>query len=312
MKKEHAMKNINKRERKNFSIVFTIALVFLLTAAIIPGVMGASAVGASAVDLGSACNFAILAKSGITTTGTTLITGNIGVSPIAATGMTGFGLIMDPTTHQFSTSSLVVGKVYAPLSGPDYLDPTSAMLTTAVGDMETAYNTALLVAADATELYDGDLGGRTLAPGVYKWSSGVLIPTDVTLSGSSTDVWIFQIAGNLDISSDKQVILSPGAQPSNIFWVVAGTTTLNTGSVFNGNILGGPDTTTIALNTGATLNGRALAQKDVTLQANTVNGPTTCAIPVPEIPVPEFPTVAVPVVMLIGIVFIFHSIRRKE
>ena len=96
------MKNTQKNIGKIFSVSLTVALIFLLLAVIIPVVSGAAA-----VDLGSAGNFAILAKSGITTTGTTGITGNIGVSPIAATAMTGFGLIMDPT-NQFSRSSLVV------------------------------------------------------------------------------------------------------------------------------------------------------------------------------------------------------------
>jgi hypothetical protein len=111
----------------------------------------------------------------------------------------------------------------------------------------------------------------TLAPGLYKWSTGVTIPTDVTLSGSPDDVWIFQIAGTLYISSAKSVILSGGAQVKNIFWAVAGAVTLGTTSVFNGNIL---CQTAIVLNTGATLNGRALAQTAVTLIANTIVKPT--------------------------------------
>jgi hypothetical protein len=93
---------------------------------------------------------------------------------------------------------------------------------------------------------------------------------DVTISGSSTDVWIFQIAGTLDIASAKQVILSGGAQAKNIYWQVAGATTLGTTSVFNGNILA---KTNIAIQTGATLNGRALAQTAVTLDKNSVNLP---------------------------------------
>jgi PKD repeat protein len=117
----------------------------------------------------------------------------------------------------------------------------------------------------------------------------VIIPTDVTLSGGPNDVWIFQIAQTLGISSGKHVILSGGAQAKNIFWVVAGQTTLGTNSVFNGNIL---DKTGIALKTGATLNGRALAQTAVTLEANSVNSPSTCSTP----PVP----VAKPVAKFIG------------
>lgn len=248
--------------RTIFSVALTVAVIFLVTAAIIPGVMAASA-----VDLGSAGNFAILTKSGISTTGTTQITGNIGVSPIAATAITGFGLVMDPS-NQFSKSSLVVGKVYA----ANYATPTPATMTTAVSNMEKAYTDAAGRAPGVTGLGAGNIGGKTLAPGVYKWSTGVTIPTDVTLAGTSNDVWIFEIAQTLDISSGKHVVLTGGAQAKNIFWQVAGKTTLGTGSVFNGNIL---DKTAIVLNTGAKLNGRALAQTAVTLDANAVTAPSS-------------------------------------
>jgi hypothetical protein len=107
----------------------------------------------------------------------------------------------------------------------------------------------------------------TLKPGVYKWSSAVTIPTNVTLSGDQNGVWIFQIAGTLSESSGKSVILKGGAEAKNIFWQVAGATTLGTNSTFNGNIL---DKTNIALQTGVKLNGRALAQTAVTLDAVTV------------------------------------------
>jgi len=219
------------------------------------------------VNLGSAGNFAILAKSGISTTGTTSIIGDIGVSPAAATYITGFGLIMD-SSNQFSTSSRVTGKVYA----SDYAVPTPANTTAAISDMQTAYvNAAGRTLPAATELGAGNIGGMTLAPGLYKWGTGVIIPTDVTLSGGANDVWIFQIGQTLTVSNGIHVNLSGGAQAKNIFWQVAGQTTLGTTSVFNGNIL---DQTAIVLNTGATLNGRALAQTAVTLNANTVIKPT--------------------------------------
>jgi PGF-pre-PGF domain-containing protein len=231
------------------------------------------------VNLGTSGNFVILSKSGISTTGTTAIVGDIGVSPIASTAITGLGLIMD-ASNQFATSSLVTGKVYA----ANYAPPTPSTMTTAVSDMQTAYTDAAgRTLPDATELGAGNIGGMTLSPGLYKWSTGVTIPTDVTISGSSTDVWIFQIAGTLDIASAKQVILSGGAKAKNIFWQVAGQTTLGTTSVFNGNIL---DQTAIVLNTGATLNGRALAQTAVTLDANAVTVPSD-ATEVTQVPSPS-------------------------
>lgn len=241
----------------------------------------ATAAAQPAVDLGTAGNFVILAKSGISTTGSTTIVGDIGVSPIDSTAITGFGLIMD-SSNQFATSSLVNGKAYA----ADYSPPTPTTMTTAVSDMEAAYTDAAGRALpDQTDLGAGNIGGMTLAPGLYKWGTDVEIPTDVTLSGGVNDVWIFQIAGNLVISSGKQVILSGGAQAKNIFWQVAGQTTLGTTSVFNGNIL---DQTAIVLNTGATLYGRALAQTAVTSDANhiaaayEVINPTTTTTLTPE------------------------------
>jgi hypothetical protein len=230
---------------------------------------------ATTVNLGSAGNFVILAKTGISTTGPTAIIGNIGVSPVAASSMTGFALTL-PAASPFSTSALVTGKIYA----SDYGVPTPTDLTTAVNDMQTAYTSANGVAPTVTELGAGNIGGLTLAPGVYKWGTGVTIPTDVTLSGSANDIWIFQIAQNLNISSATHIVLSGGAQANNIFWVVAGQTTIGTTAVFNGNIL---DQTAIVLNTGATLNGRALAQSAVTLDANTVTMPTSAApLPTPS------------------------------
>lgn len=251
-------------------------------ALIVPLVLGfigqsAFAAGPAAVNLGMAGNFVILAKTGISTTGSTSILGDIGISPNAAIGITGLALTL-PAASAFSTSAFVTGKVYA----PDYANPTPANLTTAVNDMQTAYTDAAgRTNPTATELGAGNIGGMTLAPGLYKWGTNVTIPTDVTLSGGANDVWIFQIAGNLTMSSAMHVVLSGGAQAGNIFWAVAGQTTVGTTAAFNGNIL---DQTTIALQTGATLNGRALAQAAVTLDSNNVTVPTYSAPAVPATP----------------------------
>jgi hypothetical protein len=273
-----------KKFNKNSIIsIFVVSLLLVLATPI-----AAQVAGPAAVNLGSAGNFVILSKTGISTTGSTSIVGDIGISPAAATYITGFGLSL-PAYGAFSTSSLVSGKVYA----PGYADPTPANLTTAVSDMEIAYTDAAgRTNPTATELGAGNIGGMTLAPGLYKWSTGVTIPTDVTLSGSANDVWIFQIAQNLDISSAAKVILSGGAKAGNIFWQVAGQTVIGTTAVFNGNIL---DQTAIVLNTGATLNGRALAQTAVTLDSNTVIMPGNTATPaVPATPAVSTVSPAVP------------------
>ena len=264
---------MKKKTMTLLSILFTLFCFIALL-----GIIQISNVSASTVPanvLGTAGNFAILTKTGISTTGTTSITGNIGVSPAAATYITGFGLIAD-TSNAFSTSSLVIGKVYA----SNYATPTPTMMTTAISDMQTAYTTlaGLTTPAPVTALGAGNIGGLTITAGIYKWSTNVLIPSAVTLSGSSSDEWVFQIAGTLTVSSNVQVILSGGAQASNIFWVVAGQTTLGTHSAFNGIIL---DKTAIALTTGATLNGRALAQTAVTLQSNTIVSPVSTPTPTP-------------------------------
>jgi Ice-binding-like len=243
-------------------LIAVFASFALLSLTGVAALAAGSTSGPAPVDLGTAGKFVILSKAAISTTGTTRITGNIGVSPIAATAMTGFGLVLD-SSRTFSRSSLVTGKAYA----ADYAAPTPANLTAAVGAMQTAYTNAAGRTAGVTELGAGNIGGLTLAPGVYKWGTGLTIPTDVTLAGSADAVWIFQVAGTLNISSAKKVILAGGAQAKNVFWQVAGATTLGTYSTFNGTIL---DKTNIAIQTGAVLNGRALAQTAVTLDANAI------------------------------------------
>lgn len=222
------------------------------------------------VNLGTAGSFAILAKSGISTVPPSAITGDIGVSPIDSTGLTGFSLTMD-SSGQFSTTPQVTGKVYA----SDYAVPTPSNLTTAIGDMETAYtNAAGRSLPDFTELGAGQIGGLTLVPGLYKWGTDVLISTDVTLSGGPNDVWIFQIAGKITQASSTKVFLSGGAQAKNIFWQAFGDVTLGTGAHFEGIVL---TQTLISLATGATVNGRLLAQTAVTLDANVVTAPAAAA-----------------------------------
>lgn len=218
------------------------------------------------VDLGSAANYVLLAKTGISTTGTTDILGDIAVSPVDRTALTGFNETLD-ASGTFATSTLVTGKLFAANMSPD----TPTILTTAISDMETAYtNAAGRTLPDFTELGAGEIGGLTLDPGLYKWGTGVLVTSDVTLSGSATDVWIFQIAEGLKLQDGKSIILAGGALPENIFWQVAGDVTLQAGTTFNGIILG---QTAVNMNTGAVLNGRALVQTAVTLIANDINQP---------------------------------------
>ena len=220
---------------------------------------------ALAVNLRSAGDYVILAESDISTVPPAVITGNLGISPMAATFITGFSLIAE-STNVFSTSAQVTGKVFA----ADYAVPTPSNLTTAIGDMGTAFTDAAGRAPDVTELGSGSIGGMKLAPGVYKWGTGVLIPTDLTLAGGATAVWIFQIAQNLTVSNAVTVHLAEGALAKNVFWQVAGSVDLGTTSHFAGIVL---CQTMINLRTGASLDGRLMAQTAVNLDSSTVTQP---------------------------------------
>jgi len=215
------------------------------------------------VLLGAAGNYVILSKSGISNIPTSAIIGNIGVSPIAATAITGFALVR-PAGGTFAKSSQVTGNVYA----ANYAAPTPANLTRAVGDMQAAYTDAAgRKLPNHIGLGAGNIGGLTLAPGLYKWSNTVTIPKNVTLRGSATDVWIFQIAGGLTQASATKVILSGGAVARNVFWQVAGVVALGTTAHLEGVVLA---KTAITLKTGASVHGSLFAQTAVTLASNRV------------------------------------------
>ena len=226
---------------------------------------GGSASSLSGVNLGAAANYVILAKSAINnSSATTRVVGDLGLSPAATSYITGMALT-DATGY--ATSALVTGNVFA----ADMAPPTPINLTTAVSNMITAYNDAAgRPSPDFSELGTGNIGGKTLTPGLYKWTSTVTLPSSVTISGGANDVWIFQISGNLTMSAAVRVTLIGGAQAKNIFWQVAGQATLGTTSHFEGIIL---SMTGITFQTGASITGRALAQTAVVLDANAVTGP---------------------------------------
>jgi len=224
---------------------------------------GPAGLGPAPVGLGTAGTYVILAKTAVSNVPTSAITGNVGLSPAAESYITGFS---QTDATGYAVSPQVTGFIYA----ADMVPPTNTNLTTAVENMETAYTDAAgRSGPDYLDLGAGNIGGMTLTAGLYKWGSGVTIPTDVTLSGGANDdVWIFQISGTLTVTGD--VILSGGAKPQNIFWQVATGATLKAGSHFEGIIL---SQSSITLETGATMNGRALAQTQVVLDGNTVVEP---------------------------------------
>jgi hypothetical protein len=215
--------------------------------------------GPSPVDLASAGTYAILAESAITNVPTSAVTGDVGLSP--ATGA-GIGL----------TCAEVTGVIHdVNNTGPaPCTSMQTVLLTAAIGDKGTAYTDAAGRAPDYTELGAGNLGGLNLGPATYKWSTGVLITTNVTLTGGANDVWIFQIAQGLTVSSGVRVILAGGALQKNIFWQTFAAADLGTTSQFQGVIL---SSSSIVLKTGATITGRLLAGTAVTLDQNTVTQP---------------------------------------
>jgi uncharacterized repeat protein (TIGR02543 family) len=230
---------------------------FTLNAAVCPAI----------VPLGLSGDYVIFAESGISTTGTTSVTGNMGINPSAATLITGFSLIL-PAGGAFSSSSMVTGNIYA----PGYANPTPADLVTATTDMTTAFTTAngLTIPAPVTEFMAGNLNGQTLTKGIYKWSSNVSVTNGIILDGGGDNcsTFILQIAGGLTVANGAIITLQNGAQAKNIFWVVAGSSAaLGTTVNFSGNIL---CKGLISLNTGAKVLGRLMSQTAVTLDAATV------------------------------------------
>jgi len=292
---------MNKLQSIKKPIVFTTTL---LLAAVLAGCGGSSGGGTAAagpaaagstctattgcVDLKSAANYAILAQTGVTytptatATSTPKIIGNIGLSPAAASFITGFALNL-PAGGAYSTSTLVNGAVYA----PGYANPTPNDLTVAVGDQNAAYLAAsnmatsgggLTVAAcpgasgAISDVNDTTAGfpSTGLPAGVYTCSVNLSIPGNLTLNGSATDVWVIKTTGTLSQTAATQVLLTGGALPQNVFWQVAGVVSIGSSAQMQGVIMSASD---INLITSATVKGRLYSKTTVAMDNNTVTQP---------------------------------------
>ncbi len=226
-----------------WAAIFTIAAIGGL--AVAPMVFAA---GPAAPGLGTAGSFAVLAGAGITNTGATTINGDVGTFP--TTTETGFGSVT--------------------LSGTDHAG--DAVTQGAKTDLTTAYNTA--AGSGPTIPVVADLGGQTLVPGVYNSASTLGLTGILTLSGTSSDVWIFQAGSSLTTASGSSVVLTGGATSCNVFWQIGSSATIGTGSAFKGTIMA---LTSITVTTGASIEGRALARNGtVTLDTNAIDA-SACA-----------------------------------
>jgi hypothetical protein len=261
-----------------------------VTVAAAPGgaIVCGGASGTNCVNLLSAANYVILDEATVTftpiATASTIatITGDVAVSPAAASLMTGFALALDPASC-FSTSTRVTGKLYA----ADYSSvngcatattDTATILTAAVGDKNAAYSAALgkapsggglVTACPGAGAFDGGVV-PPLVPGVYTCGAGVTIPTNFTLNGNATDVWVFQITGALSQTAATSVLLTGGALPQNVFWIVSSGVAIGANAHMEGVVL---SATNISLLAGASVKGRLLASTGVLMDSNTVVKP---------------------------------------
>ena len=243
------MKNSGHVSRRVSLAAAPIAGLALLVA------VASSAQAATAVPLGTADSFVVLAGTLISNTGATTLGGDVGLSPGAATAITGFSTVTQPN-----------GTVHA----------ADAVALDAQADLTAAYLNAA-GQSPATAL-PTELGGSTLFPGVY--SAGTFEITNTLTLDAQDDpnaVFVFQSAATLEAMAGSHVALINDAQWCNVFWQVTSSATLNTTADFKGTILA---LTSITLNTGATVEGRVLARNGaVTLEANTITMPTCAAAP---------------------------------
>ena len=210
--------------------------------------------GPAPLDLGTAANFAILSVNALTNIPPSVVTGNVGLT-VAKGSLIGL------------TCAEVTGQIFSrDNSGPPCRVTDAAGLAQGEIDADNAYADAVGRTPDYSELGGGDIGGLNLGPATYRWSTGVSIPTNATLTGGPNDVWIFRIAMGLNVAPGVQIVLKGGALPQNIYWVPTATAQLGATSQFRGILL---PAAPVFMGTGASINGKLLAS-EVHLDQNIV------------------------------------------
>jgi hypothetical protein len=224
--------------------------------------------------LGTAEDFVILTKTGISTVPASVIVGDIGASPIAVTALTGFTLTAH-SSNQYSESAQVTGRAYA----ANHASPTPSKMTTAIDDMETAYTDAMgraLVDSPKLNIKAGLIAGTVFTKGIYRWGSDVAISSDIYFKGDENTRFLMQSTGNVVMSSGAKMLFiadQPGGNPpnpKNIVWVAAGYLDVGTTAHAEGVFL---VKTKAVFKTGSSLIGRVLAQTACTLDTTTIYEP---------------------------------------
>ena len=217
--------------------------------------------GPAPIQLFTAGNFAILAETAITNVPPSVVTGDVGLGPAP-------GVNIELTCAEVTGTIYTVDSAGSPSCRQRNAE---SLLIQAVADGHAAWNGALSLVPDYTDVRAGNIGGINLPPAVYKWSTGVQIPANLTLTGGPNDVWIFLIELDLMVSPGVQILLAGGALPQNVFWqTLVNGVELGAASQFQGIIL---SETTIFMGAGASINGRLLAAGSINLNQNTVTQP---------------------------------------
>lgn len=210
-------------------------------------VTSSPAVGPS---LGTAAAFAVLGSTAVSCIGVSNIAGDVGVAPAGA--VTGF-----PAPCAISAPGRATPHV------------NDAVAKTAQADVTPAYN-ALAAMPCGTALTGQDLGGKTLAPGVYCFTSAAQLTGTLTLAGPANGLWVFQVASALTTGTSAQVVMSGGGQAKNVFWQIGSSATIGQTTAFQGNIIAAVSVTLVQ---GASLHGRALSKAGVTMDTNIITLP---------------------------------------